>query len=1181
VAEVPPAGAADSPTPPLDRPPTPDSASAPAPVIPKGLRPFDEHDGDFFLELLPGPRDRLGLPDSVRFWKARVEESAPAETFPVGLLYGPSGCGKSSLVRAGLLPRLSGQVIPVYVEATSDETEQRLLRGLRAHCPGASADWGLRETMAALRRRPAPPEGMKVLIVLDQFEQWLHAHNEANAELPQALRQCDGQHLQCLVLVRDDFYMAVNRFFQQLEVPILEGRNSALADLFDLHHARKLLISFGRAYGRLPDGAPALSAEQKAFLTQATAGLAQDGKVPGVRLALFAEMMKGRAWSPESLRAIGGTEGAGVTFLEETFSAPTAPPTHRLHQHAARAVLRALLPEAGTNIKGQMQPGHRLLEVSGYGGRRGDFEALLRILDGELRLITPTDPDGRDGGTGTADADGPGGPGAGSPHGAPARYYQLTHDFLVPAVREWLTRKQRETPSGRAQLLLAERAALWAAKPEAKQLPSLLEWLAIVGRTNRAHWSEAQRKLMRVASRRHLAGLVTGVAALVGVAILALGLHGLWHRHQEEELADHLVDQLLVADVTRVAAVADQLDGLPGAWRARLERIAAGDSFPDAERLRAHLAIARDHPGSVPFLVGRLLDAPPVEFEAILQALRPRETQCRDPLWSAATDPTSTAERRFRAAVALADLDPEGEHWADIAGPTATALVRVNLLTAPKWTRLLRPARRQLLKPLAAEFTAGEAAEAQRNMAANILADYAGDEPDLLARLLQQADPVQFQTLFPAVAAQSERCAGLFRDVLAAPPGSLGGDLRLRTRCRANAAVALLLLGHPEAVSTCLGQNDDPDVRTTLIDLLPSLVDFERLWSLRREPVNDLGRQAVLLAADAYRAAGKLSAADLDRLEAQLGEIFVQDDSAGVHSAAEWLLRRLGRAKQIETLQNRLAGQQRGGWRVTGTGHTMALVRGPVEFQIGSPPDEPRRDGGEDRRPRRIPYTYEIGTHEVTVGQFLKFFPGHRYAGDVAPTPDCPVNYVTWYDVAKYCRRLSEAEGIPEAEMVFPPVEEIRPDRDLVLPRDWLRRSGYRWPTEAEWEFACRAGTTTIRFIGNLDDALPRYGWWSANSNERCWPVGSLRPNPFGLFDVLGNVGEWCFDQGLAHGEAPPADDESSRTIHAGARRVFRGGSYQQMSKDLRSAKRDAGAAASAYSAHGFRVARTVAAHAP
>src|SRR3954451_12950992 len=97
--------------------PAPASDSQPVRIVPKGLRSFDAHDADFFLELLPGPRDREGLPDSIRFWKARIEEVDPEKTFAVGLICGPSGCGKSSLVRAGLLPRLSDEVRAVYIEA--------------------------------------------------------------------------------------------------------------------------------------------------------------------------------------------------------------------------------------------------------------------------------------------------------------------------------------------------------------------------------------------------------------------------------------------------------------------------------------------------------------------------------------------------------------------------------------------------------------------------------------------------------------------------------------------------------------------------------------------------------------------------------------------------------------------------------------------------------------------------------------------------------------------------------------------------------------------------------------------------------------------------------------------------------------------------------------------------------
>ena len=295
--------------------------------MPKGLRSFDAHDADFFLELLPGPRDRDGLPDSIRFWKTRIEETDAEETFSVGLICGPSGCGKSSLLKAGLLPHLSDDVLVVHIEATALETEARLLNGLRKRCPGLFADLGLKETLAALRRGQGIAVGKKVLIVVDQFEQWLHARKEEqNTELVQALRQADGGRLQCIVMVqRDDFWMAVIRFMRELEIRLLEGHNSAAVDLFDMDHARKVLAAFGRAFGKLPENAGETDKEQKEFLKQAVLGLSPECKVISVRLALFAEMMKDKPWTPASLKAAGGTEGVGITFLEGTFSVASAP----------------------------------------------------------------------------------------------------------------------------------------------------------------------------------------------------------------------------------------------------------------------------------------------------------------------------------------------------------------------------------------------------------------------------------------------------------------------------------------------------------------------------------------------------------------------------------------------------------------------------------------------------------------------------------------------------------------------------------------------------------------------------------------------------------------------------------------------------------------------------------------
>ena len=383
--------------------------AVPCKIVPKGLRSFDAKDAKFFLELLPGPRDENGLPESVRFWKHRIEEKDDA-TFTVGVIYGPSGCGKSSLMKAGLLPRLANHVFSVYVESTGADTENRLLNGLRKRFPELPKDLDLTGVISALRQGQGMTQGQKVFIVLDQFEQWLHSkRGEGNTDLAQALRQCDGERVQAVVMVRDDFWLAVSRFMGDLHIELVQGQNIALVDLFDLRHAKNVLAAFGRAFGRVNEPA---SKEQEAFLDQGVQGLSQDGRVISVRLALFAEMVKGKGWTPAALKEIGGTEGVGVAFLEETFSSGVASAKNRLHQTAVRGVLQALLPEQGSDIKGNMQSHGKLLEASGYAKRPSDFEELLRILDGELRLITPTDP---------ASA------GDSSPE-VSDKYFQLTHD---------------------------------------------------------------------------------------------------------------------------------------------------------------------------------------------------------------------------------------------------------------------------------------------------------------------------------------------------------------------------------------------------------------------------------------------------------------------------------------------------------------------------------------------------------------------------------------------------------------------------------------------------------------------------------------------------------------------------------------------------------------------------------
>src|SRR5262245_36855432 len=591
-------------------PARPDSDGLVIKVIPKGLRSFDRNDADFFLGLLPGPRDRDGLPESLRFWKSGIASTDPPATFKVGLLYGPSGCGKSSLVKAGLLPRLGRDVRAVYIEATPEETEARLLRGLRKAYPDLPADHTLVEAMAALRRGRVVGPGEKALLVIDQFEQWLLVRRgEEDTELVAALRQCDGEHLQAIVIVRDDFWMAATRFMRDLQIDLIPDQNIAVVDLFDLRHARKVLMAFGQAYGTLPERASERSRDQESFLDQAIAGLAQDGRIISVRLALFAEMVKGNPWTPATLRGVGGTEGVGLTFLEETFSSPQANPKHRLHQKAAQAVLKALLPQTGTDIKGQMRSEAELRDASGYTNRPRDFGDLVHILDAELRLITPSDPEGSSGevsrvpASDSDDSPPPNPPFVGggelksepssvtTTRQPPERYYQLTHDYLVHSLRDWLTRKQRETRRGRAELRLAERSAAWNAKPENRLLPSALEWANVRLLTRTKDWTEPQRRMMKRAGR------VCGVrSALVLVVLAGAVLTGIFVRrevveNQRAAQAAGLVERLLDADTAQVPdivrAMRDYRRWVDPALRSGLEKESAGPR----QKLHASLAL--------------------------------------------------------------------------------------------------------------------------------------------------------------------------------------------------------------------------------------------------------------------------------------------------------------------------------------------------------------------------------------------------------------------------------------------------------------------------------------------------------------------------------------------------------------------------------------------------------------
>ncbi len=841
-------------------PATPTSDHQPIRIVPKGLRSFDAHDADFFLELLPGPRDREGLPDSIRFWKTRIEEKDADNTYTVGLIYGPSGCGKSSLVKAGLLPRLSDDVIAVYVEATAHETEERLLNGLRKRCPALPVNLSLKETLAALRRGQGIPIGKKVVIVLDQFEQWLHGKKEEeNTELVHALRQCDGGRVQCVVMVRDDFWMAATRFMRDLEVRLVEAQNSAVVDLFPIRHAEKVLAAFGRAFGVLPENPSETSKDQKQFLEQAVSGLAQEGKVICVRLALFAEMMKGKAWTPASLKAVGGTEGVGVTFLEETFSAATAPPEHRYHQKAARAVLKSLLPESGTDIKGHMRSYVELLEASGYGSRPKDFDDLLRILDSEIRLITPTDPEGKEGADDST-----------SQAQRGQKYYQLTHDYLVHSIREWLTRKQKETRRGRAELFLADRAAVWNARPENRQLPSLLQWLQIRWLTAKKNWTPPQRKMMAKAGRYR------AVRVLVVAVIFALVSFLVWEgngRMQARLLRERLRESTTAEVPGIVTAMAPYRCWVNPLLR---EEYAQAQEKNDARKqLHASLALLPVDSGQVEYLYERLLKGDPQEVVVIRSALLGHKAALTERLWELLENPNKDQEQRFRAACALAVFAPDDPRWQKVSGDVAATLVIQKSFVISQWTEALKSVGHWLIPPLADFLVDEKRSGSERSSIASLYGNYAADLPDGYARLEKQLTA----TSEPDATTEA-------KDALAKRQASVG--------------VALLVMGRGEKVWPLLKHRADPTMRSYLIDRMgPGGVDARVLIARLEEEKEVSIKRAILLSLGEY-GEDRLSQDQRLSFLPRLLQLYQDDPDPGIHGAAEWLVQQWQAAEQLK-----------------------------------------------------------------------------------------------------------------------------------------------------------------------------------------------------------------------------------------------------------------------------------------
>jgi hypothetical protein len=246
------------------------------------------------------------------------------------------------------------------------------------------------------------------------------------------------------------------------------------------------------------------------------------------------------------------------------------------------------------------------------------------------------------------------------------------------------------------------------------------------------------------------------------------------------------------------------------------------------------------------------------------------------------------------------------------------------------------------------------------------------------------------------------------------------------------------------------------------------------------------------------------------------------------------------------------------------------MIPAPGQFEIGSPPDEKGRFGKEeDRRRVQLDYAFAVALKLVTVVEFEKFRPRPEQMKSLSPGADTPINGVTWYEAAWYCNWLSEQEKVPKDQWCYEPNARGAYAEGMRVKANAQGLSGYRLPREAEWEYACRAGTVTAWSYGSDESLLGSYAWYAANAGGTMHSVGSLKPNGLGLFDVHGNALQWCQDTWEYK------DNKDTEYVKDQNSRVLRGGAFYIGSGFARSAVRGKYQLGGRYNDCGFRVART------
>jgi len=609
-------------------------------------------------------------------------------------------------------------------------------------------------------------------------------------------------------------------------------------------------------------------------------------------------------------------------------------------------------------------------------------------------------------------------------------------------------------------------------------------------------------------------------------------------------------------------------------------------------------------------------------------------------LWPIVLNETGQAAtpQRLRAACLLSQLDPASERWQAVTGDLSAILVDMNLLESVRWLPGLTSVRAQLQPSLQTAFNSVEDLHKDhRENAAAILARLFGDQPETLAQLVESATPNQLLWLLKALGNNP----ALAREQLAYRLEKLSeaNEDQQNVIAKANLIIAMIQMGSNDHWIH-LDRETNISVATEIIERLGQSVGLSTIpidhlaTQLEAWQKTSAGTMASLILSMGQFSDSQIPQSKRRSLIPLLLNVFNDHPDLEVHASARWLLQNWKVTTQLAAAEQKLrAADPTPGhrWHVDMAGNTFAIFEPVDQFLMGTSAaqteiakSQASSTDGEQQHLRRIPRRFGICIHEVTGSQFedfeahmVKVWKQKRATLDSEDkteakqldawinnvprkqgrrseySPLAPVVDISWLEALAYCRWLSDKHATGFCLPTVTRLQKYYNDKgDVQLLQKHLQHPGYRLPTAAEWEYACRANTPTLRPTGIVLSRLEPYAWYGANRNFSPQPVGTLKPNRFGLFDILGNASEWCLTW---HREALPdpsqaipselVSSENSDPIWPDIgksadgwqsnSREFRGGSYRNLAGELRTSMRFQLRQFKGLNQLGFRLART------